>query len=136
MKVLLQQALDVLNSYNAQEFAAGADVMQALREAIATPEPLSIRDKAKAMYAKYPTYKGTRALTWMEAGNATQREWIDKAKAKPINCVIEPTDAEILALARRMGTTYAHRSDPTYHSYAFTGPQLLAFVRAVQEVKK
>lgn len=39
------------------------------------------------------------------------------------------SDEQILALAHRTATTYAHRSDPKYHSYAFVPHTLLDFSR-------
>lgn len=43
----------------------------------------------------------------------------------------ELTDEEILALGKSMATAYAHRSDPTYFSYAFVRTTLIDFARAV-----
>jgi len=44
---------------------------------------------------------------------------------------IELTDAEIIALAHRMATTYTHRSDPKVSSYAFMAHTLIPFVRSI-----
>jgi hypothetical protein len=40
-----------------------------------------------------------------------------------------PTDDQILALAHRTATTYAHRSDPKDHGYAFVRHTILNFAR-------
>lgn len=45
-------------------------------------------------------------------------------------------DAEILALAHRKATTYAHRSDPRYYSYGFVPHSLLDFARALLKAQK
>ena len=39
------------------------------------------------------------------------------------------TDEQILEIAHRTASTYAHRSDPTQHSYGFVKHTLLDFVR-------
>lgn len=43
------------------------------------------------------------------------------------------TDEQILAIAHRKATTYAHRSDPKDHSYGFVRHTLLDFAHAVTE---
>lgn len=48
----------------------------------------------------------------------------------------ELTDENVLALAHRTATTYAHRSDPKYHSYSFVPHTLLDFARALLAKQK
>jgi hypothetical protein len=70
------------------------------------------------------------------------RSGIDKPDAQflythpPVQA--EPlTPERILEIAHRMATKYAHRSDPTYHSYAFVPHTMIDFVRAIEaEVRK
>lgn len=42
----------------------------------------SVLERAKAMYAQHPTYRGTKPLSWYDAPQAARREWLDKAKAE------------------------------------------------------
>ena len=46
------------------------------------------------------------------------------------------SDAEIEAMAHRMASTYAHRTDPTSHAYGFVRHTLINFVRAVEAAHK
>lgn len=42
-----------------------------------------VLERAQAMYAEHPTYRGTRPLSWREAPVAARLEWVMKAKTLP-----------------------------------------------------
>lgn len=70
------------------------------------------------------------------AADAQQDTSAMQAAAWPPVPQSDTTDAEILALAHRKATTYAHRSDPSYHSYAFVPHSMIDFGRSLLAAQK
>lgn len=57
--------------------------------------PVTILERARAMYAECPTYRGTKPLPWGNVGNDVRREWLDKARAQQVAVPAPMTDEEI-----------------------------------------
>lgn len=57
--------------------------------------PLTILERARAMYAEFPTYRGTKPLPWGNVGNDVRREWLDKARAQQVAAPVPMTDSQI-----------------------------------------
>jgi len=57
---------------------------------------------------------------------------IDELRSALAAKLVPMPDDEIVTIAHRTASTYAHRSDPTTHSYGFMKHTLVDFVRKIE----
>lgn len=60
------------------EACAALEALKAQQVAV----PMTILERARTMYAEFPTYHGTKPVLWGNVGNDVRREWLDKAKSQ------------------------------------------------------
>ena len=72
-----------------------------------------------------------RLKCWHRLTREESDELVDLLRAQPVAQPLK--DDQIVAFGHRIASTYAHRSEPTKHSYGFLRHTLIDFARAIEK---
>ena len=112
---------------------ARAALLTALQEALREPYDQQALELCEACGWK-TLIPGDSCLNCARSIDTSQEPVEKSGENVQVQPIVQPLkDYQIVAFGHRIASTYAHRSDPTRHSYGFLNHTLIDFARAIEQ---